>query len=128
MSEKRKKFTLYLSPDNEADQEAMNVIASVSRMSRGELFRNAFVTGLALQRLDSRLPALISTLFNGQLTADQLVGLLSQTTNWKPSQADIRTVIKELSGQQVVMPPVDVPEDEEKQAMDAARKKLAGLL
>ncbi|WP_247595135.1 plasmid partitioning/stability family protein [Salmonella enterica] len=125
---KRKKYSLYLRPDNETDQQVMDIIESINRMGRGEVFRNAFVTGLAMYKLDNRLPALISTLFKGQISADQIVGLISQTTDWKPSQADIRAILSELGRGEVTVPPVVSPEDEDKQAMDAARKKLAGMI
>nr|WP_279157280.1 plasmid partitioning/stability family protein [Obesumbacterium proteus] len=127
MSDERKKFTLYLHPDREADAQAMNVIESVPRSGRGELFRNAFIAGLALQQLDSRLPVLLATLLTQELTADQLVGLVSQTTGWKPSQADIRTILTELgAGQLQSLPEVEKFKDE--LDLDAARNKLKGFL
>lgn len=128
MSEERKKFTLYLHPDNEADQQAIDVIESVNRMGRGELFRNVFVAGLALQQLDSRLPALISTLFTEKLTAEQLVSLLTQTTGWKPSQADIRSVLAELGAEQRVNITEVDKDSEDEQALKAVRTKMAGLM
>lgn len=127
MSDERKKFTLYLHPDREADAQAMNVIESVPRSGRGELFRNAFIAGLALQQLDSRLPVLLATLLTQELTADQLVGLVSQTTGWKPSQADIRAILTELgAGQLQSLPEVEKFKDE--LDLDAARNKLKGFL
>ena len=127
MSDERKKFTLYLHPDREADAQAMNVIESVPRSGRGELFRNAFIAGLALQQLDSRLPVLLATLLTQELTADQLVGLVSQTTGWKPSQADIRAILTELgAGQLQSLPEAEKFKDE--LDLDAARNKLKGFL
>ncbi|WP_423804450.1 plasmid partitioning/stability family protein [Obesumbacterium proteus] len=118
---------MYLHPDREADAQAMNVIESVPRSGRGELFRNAFIAGLALQQLDSRLPVLLATLLTQELTADQLVGLVSQTTGWKPSQADIRTILTELgAGQLQSLPEVEKFKDE--LDLDAARNKLKGFL
>ncbi|MDF3680973.1 plasmid partitioning/stability family protein, partial [Enterobacter hormaechei] len=96
MSEERKKFTLYLHPERDADRQALEVIEAVPRSTRGELFRNAFISGMALQQLDPRLPALLAAMLNKEFTADQLTGLLSQTTGWKPTQADIRSVLQEL--------------------------------
>lgn len=75
MSDERKKFTLYLHPDKRSDQQALTVIESVPRSARGDLYRNVFIAGLALQQLDDRLPALLTTFLDGQMTADQLVGL-----------------------------------------------------
>lgn len=127
MSDERKKFTLYLHPDREADAQAMNVIESVPRSGRGELFRNAFIAGLALQQLDGRLPVLLATLLTQELTADQLVGLVSQTTGWKPSQADIRTILTELGAGQLQSPP-EVEKFKDELDLDAARNKLKGFL
>lgn len=127
MSDERKKFTLYLHPDREADAQAMNVIESVPRSGRGELFRNAFIAGLALQQLDSRLPVLLATLLTQELTADQLVGLVSQTTGWKPSQADIRAILTELGAGQLQSPP-EVEKFKDELDLDAARNKLKGFL
>ncbi|MEG2267931.1 MAG: plasmid partitioning/stability family protein, partial [Acinetobacter sp.] len=100
MSEERKKFTLYLHPERDADRQALEVIEAVPRSARGELFRNAFISGMALQQLDPRLPALLAAMLNKEFTADQLTGLLSQTTGWKPTQADIRSVLQELGAGQ----------------------------
>lgn len=127
MSEERKKFTLYLHPENDADRQALNVIESVSRSARGELFRHAFITGMALHQLDSRLPALLSTLFSAGLTAEQLVALVGQTTGWKPSQADIRSILAELGAGQSPAP-VDEPPPGEPDALAAVRSKLKGFL
>ncbi|BBG61866.1 plasmid partitioning/stability family protein [Providencia rustigianii] len=96
MNHERKKFTLYLHPENPADKQALEIIESIPRSSRGEFFRHAFICGTALQHLDARLPALLATLFNDKLTAEQLVTLISQTTGWKPSQAEIQAVIQAL--------------------------------
>ena len=86
MSEERKKFTVYLHPDQAADSVSLDIIESVPRNDRGELYRKALISGLALYQLDSRLPGLLALLLDKDFTADSLVGLLSQTTGWKPSQ------------------------------------------
>ncbi|ECL5250886.1 plasmid stability protein, partial [Salmonella enterica] len=36
MTEERKKFTLYLHPDRDADRQALEVIEAVPRSARGE--------------------------------------------------------------------------------------------
>ncbi|MBY6260069.1 plasmid partitioning/stability family protein [Phytobacter diazotrophicus] len=130
MSDDRKKFTLYLHPKNEADQQAMNVIETVSRSDRGELFRNVFVAGLALQQIDKRLPAMLATLFTEVVTTDQLVALISQTTGWKPSQAHIRDVLAELNigNGTFLQTNKSEPEHQDEVALNAARKKLQGLI
>lgn len=128
MSEERKKFTLYLHIDNEADKQAIDVIESVNRKNRGDLFRNAFVAGLALQQLDSRLPTLISALFTDKFSADQLVSLLSQTTGWKPSQADIRSVLAELGADQISKPTENEKDRGDEQALEEVRTKMASIM
>lgn len=128
MSEERKKFTLYLHIDNEADKQAIDVIESVNRKNRGDLFRNAFVAGLALQQLDSRLPTLISALFRDKFSADQLVSLLSQTTGWKPSQADIRSVLAELGADQISKTTENEKDRGDEQALEEVRTKMASIM
>ena len=127
MSEERKKFTLYLHPERGADRQALEVIEAVPRSARGELFRNAFITGMALQQLDPRLPALLAVMLNREFTADQLIGLLSQTTGWKPTQADIRSVLQELGAGQ--LSPVSAPsaDAEEQDALNDVRKKMSNF-
>lgn len=123
MSNERKKFTLYLHPENEADRQALDVIASVSRTGRGELFRHAFIAGLALQQLDRRLPGLLSTFLTADLSAEQVVGFISQTTGWKPSQADIRAVLTELGAGQSPTAGEDKPD-----GLAVVRKKLKNFV
>ncbi|MBQ4938365.1 plasmid stability protein [Citrobacter werkmanii] len=129
MSEERKKFTLYLHPERDADRQALEVIEAVPRSTRGELFRNAFISGMALQQLDPRLPALLAAMLNKEFTADQLTGLLSQTTGWKPTQADIRSVLQELGvGQFTPAIKPEVVEDDEQQRLEEAREKMKSFL
>lgn len=86
MSEERKKLTVYLHPDQVADNVSLDIIDSVPRNDRGDLYRKALISGLALHHLDPRLPGLLALLLDKSFTADSLVGLLSQTTGWKPSR------------------------------------------
>ncbi|MFD3227163.1 plasmid partitioning/stability family protein [Rahnella aceris] len=78
--------------------------------TRGDFFRAAIVGGSALYQLDKRLPYLLSMLFDGQLTADQLVGIIQQTTGWQPTTASIQDVIAACAGQ--VPAPSVLPERE----------------
>lgn len=55
---KRKKYTLYLHPEKAADFQTLEAIESVPRSERGELFRNAFISGMALHQRSS--PACIA--------------------------------------------------------------------
>lgn len=127
MSEERKKFTLYLHPERDADRQALEVIEAVPRSARGELFRNAFISGMALQQLDPRLPALLAVMLNREFTADQLTGLLSQTTGWKPTQADIRSVLQELGAGQLSPVPIPSADAEEQDALNDVRKKMSNF-
>lgn len=127
MSDERKKFTLYLHPDQPSDAQALAVIETVPRAGRGELYRNALVAGLALQHLDSRLPTLLATLFTDKLTSDNVVNMISQTTGWKPSQADIRVILAELGAGQISPEPNEKKRAEELD-LNAARSKLKGFL
>lgn len=128
MSEERKKFTVYLHPDQVADKTSLDIIDSVPRNDRGELYRRALISGLALHQLDTRLPGLLALLLDKDLSADKLVGLLSQTTGWKPSQADIRDVLAELgAGQLVPAPQTETVEDDEQRRLEEARAKMKSL-
>lgn len=99
MSDKRKKLTIYLHPEDDLqDAKAMEVIESVPLRTRGDFFRAAIVSSCALYELDKRLPFLMSMLYDRQLTPDQVVGIIQQTTGWKPSVANIQDVIAACSG------------------------------
>lgn len=125
MSEERKKFTVYLHPDQAADSVSLDIIESVPRNDRGELYRKALISGLALHQLDPRLPGLLALLLDKDFTADSLVGLLSQTTGWKPSQANIRDVLAELgAGQFTPAIEPEVVEDDEQRRLEEARTKM----
>ncbi|USR67144.1 plasmid partitioning/stability family protein (plasmid) [Providencia stuartii] len=47
MSLERKKFTLYLHPENPTDKQALEIIESIPRSARGEFFRHAFICNAA---------------------------------------------------------------------------------
>ncbi|CAI1222719.1 Plasmid stability protein [Serratia quinivorans] len=129
-SDTRRKFTSYLQLDCEADRRALDVVESISQRVRGDFLRNAIITTAALHQLDPRLPVLLATMYNGQLTSEQLVNLVSETTGWKPDRAAIRDVIAALSGDEYrPMNQVDpVPKSDEVSPLDGAREKLGKLL
>ncbi|HAT3956109.1 MULTISPECIES: plasmid partitioning/stability family protein [Enterobacter] len=127
MSEERKKFTLYLHPEQAADRVSLDIIESVPRNDRGELYRKALISGLALHQLDPRLPGLLALLLDSNFTADSLVGLLSQTTGWKPSQASIRDVLAELGAGQFTPAIEPEVEDDEQRRLEEARSKMKSL-
>lgn len=129
MSTERKKFTLYLHPENDSDNHALDVIESVPRSRRGEFYREALISGIALNQLDSRLPTLLAALFTNDLTADQIVNVIAQTTGWKPSHAKIEDVVKAIVSNNIV----PISEDNKKQAIDPntleiTKKNLKNIL
>jgi hypothetical protein len=71
----------------------------------------------ALYQLDKRIPFLITMLFDGRLTADQLVSIIEQTTGWQPSTASIREVMAACG--------TGTPVTEEK-APEHAAEKMSG--
>lgn len=128
MGDERRKFTVYLHPEQEADKVSLDIIGSVPRNERGELYRKAIISGLALYQLDPRLPGLLAEFLNQTFRADHLVGLLSQTTGWKPSQADIRDILAVL-GTGAFTPERQPPvADEEQQRLEDARKKMKNFI
>lgn len=106
---------------------AMDVIEGVPRRSRGELFRNAFIAGMALQQLDHRLPALLTSFFTEKMSTEQVVGMISQATGWKPSSADIRDVLAELSVT-LTQTPLQAQIETDQDALENARKKMKGFM
>lgn len=99
----RRKFTLYMHPDEETDALGLEVIESVSQRTRGDFLRTAVLAGCALHQIDRRLPVLLANLFDGTMTAGQLVSLIRQTTGWKPDEADIRDVVTALMAEHRVV-------------------------
>lgn len=93
----RRKFTLYMHPEDDADRLAMEVLESVSQRTRGDFLRTSVISGCALHQIDKRLPLLVATLFDGNMTPSQLVAMIRQTTGWKPDEAEIREVVAALS-------------------------------
>ncbi|VTN46483.1 mediator of plasmid stability [Klebsiella pneumoniae] len=51
--EERKKLSLYLHPEDSADRLALAEIETVPRKNRGELYRQALITGLIMHQLDA---------------------------------------------------------------------------
>ncbi|PHM35946.1 plasmid partitioning/stability family protein [Xenorhabdus innexi] len=88
----RQKVISYLQLDHTADRHASQVMSSIPQRERGTFQRNALILMSALHQIDPRLPILITTLYDGKLTPEQLYTLLCQTTGWKPDNAPINTV------------------------------------
>ena len=70
--EERKKLSLYLHPEDTADRLALAEIESIPRKNRGELYRNALITGLIMHQLDERIPAIMTELFTRKLNVDEV--------------------------------------------------------
>jgi len=108
----RRKFTLYMHPDEEADRLGIEVLESVSQRTRGDFLRTAVIAGCALHQIDRRLPVLIANLYDGGMTAGQLVAMIRQTTGWKPDEADIREVVAALGAPVPTAASTPVPKED----------------
>ncbi|WP_099258405.1 plasmid partitioning/stability family protein [Erwinia amylovora] len=62
----------------------MEVLESVSQRTRGDFLRTSVISGCALHQIDKRLPLLIATLFNGNMTPSQLVAIIRQRPAGSP--------------------------------------------
>jgi hypothetical protein len=67
-----RKFSFYLHPDDRTDRLTAGLLETVSQPLRGDFLRTAAIAGGVLCRIDVRLPALLTEIFDGQLTAEQL--------------------------------------------------------
>ncbi|MGG8255632.1 plasmid partitioning/stability family protein [Klebsiella aerogenes] len=126
--EERKKLSLYLHPEDTADRLALAEIESIPRKNRGELYRNALITGLIMHQLDERIPAIMTELFTRKLNVDEVINQISQITGWKPSVADIKDVLKALGGLQNTTSPEPSEDDGENARLKAARTKMKNLI
>lgn len=126
--EERKKLSLYLHPEDTADRLALAEIESVPRKNRGELYRQALITGLIMHQLDERIPAILTALFTRKLNADEVISQISQITGWKPSVADLKDVLMAFGGLQKSASPEPSEDDGEKVRLNAARTKMQNLI
>ncbi|MDD7998258.1 plasmid partitioning/stability family protein [Kosakonia radicincitans] len=74
------KYSFYFHTDDRTDMLAAGTLETVSQPLRGEFIRTASIAGSVLYRADSRLPGLVTELFDGQLRYGQLVSLLAALT------------------------------------------------
>ncbi len=111
--EERKKLSLYLHPEDSADCLALAEIETVPRKKRGELYRQALITGLIMHQLDERIPALLTALFTRELNADEVISQIARITGWKPSSGDLKEVLKALGGLQSTVSPEHSQDDGE---------------
>ncbi|HBW4089507.1 TPA: plasmid stability protein [Klebsiella pneumoniae] len=126
--EERKKLSLYLHPEDTADRLALAEIESIPRKNRGELYRNALITGLIMHQLDERIPAILTELFTRKLNADEVINQISQITGWKPSMADIKDVLKALGALQNMDTSSQSEDEVEEVRLKAARAKMRNLM
>ncbi|EMB3084087.1 plasmid partitioning/stability family protein [Providencia rettgeri] len=126
MSSERKKITLYLHPESPADKQALDVIEKIPRSARGEFYRHALIAGAALQDLDARLPSLLSALFTTNIKPEQLVSLITQTTDWKPTQASIIDVVNAITGKNIILENNEQVKNDD--AYEVVRQKLNKIL
>ena len=126
--EERKKLSLYLHPEDSADRLALAEIETVPRKNRGELYRQALITGLIMHQLDARIPAVLTALFTRELNADEVISQIATITGWKPSSGDLKEVLKALGGLQSTASPEHSQDDGEQARLKAARAKMQNLI
>lgn len=64
MSEERRKLWLYLYPDEPHQKAAIDTIDTVPQRQRPDYFRDSLVAGIALSKVDKRLPTLLALLLD----------------------------------------------------------------
>ncbi|PHM67969.1 plasmid partitioning/stability family protein [Xenorhabdus sp. KJ12.1] len=64
MSEERRKLWLYLYPDEPHQQAAIEAIETIPQRQRSDYFRDSLVAGIALSKMDKRLPTLLALLLD----------------------------------------------------------------
>ncbi len=76
MSDERRKLWLYLYPDEPQQKSAIETIEEIPQRQRSDFFRDSIVAGIALSKLDKRLPALVSMLLQQDSNIDTLIRIL----------------------------------------------------
>ncbi|STG25739.1 stable plasmid inheritance protein [Escherichia coli] len=107
---------------------ALAEIETVPRKKRGELYRQALITGLIMHQLDERIPAVLTALFTRELNADEVISQIARITGWKPSSGDLKEVLKALGGLQSTVSPEHSQDDGEQARLKAARVKMQNLI
>lgn len=73
----RRKILFYLSPDKiEADKYVCDQLDSIPQGDRGRIQRAAMLAGFALQKIDGRIPFLLSELLNGNTSREEVIQIL----------------------------------------------------
>lgn len=87
---KRKKVVAYLHPTlYPQDCLTQQTIDTIPMQMRGEFYRQSLICGAALYSVDPRLLTLISGFFSENITAENLVKIIEQTTGYKSTSIDI---------------------------------------
>jgi hypothetical protein len=71
------KYSFYLHSDDQVDLAAARAVDNISQPLRGDFLRTVAAAGSVMYRLDSRLPVILADLFDGQLRAGQLTGVIA---------------------------------------------------
>lgn len=73
----RRKIQFYLSPDKlEADKYVCDQLDSIPQGDRGRIQRAAMLAGFALQKVEGRIPFLLSELLNDKTSREEVVQIL----------------------------------------------------
>ena len=126
-NEERKKITIYLHPDELPDQMALAEIDTVPRKNRGDLYREALISGLVLHQLDSRIPAVLTALSTRTLTVDQVINQIAQITGWTPSLVAVKDVLAVLGNINVALPE-QRSNAEDAELLKETKQKIKGLM
>lgn len=86
------KYSFYLHTDDRTDMLVSATLETISQPLRGDFLRTATTAGGVLYRIDTRLPALITELFDGKLYAVQLTCLIGALNGLLPASpaAEVR--------------------------------------
>ncbi|RLM11781.1 hypothetical protein BIY27_12130 [Gibbsiella quercinecans] len=89
------KYSFYLHSDDRTDTIAIGTIASVSQPLRGDFICSAAIAGSVLYRIDTRLPALLTELFDGALKAGQMMSVIAALSG---RYSDVNSLQDEAGG------------------------------
>lgn len=89
------KYSFYLHTDDRTDMLVSATLETISQPLRGDFLRTATTAGGVLYRIDTRLPALITELFDGKLYAVQLTCLIGALNGLLPASpaAEVREAL-----------------------------------
>lgn len=79
MSEERRKLWIYLYPDEPHQQAAIEAIEAIPQRQRPDYFRDSLVAGIAMSKLDKRLPSLLALLLDDEGSIGTLTQILRLT-------------------------------------------------